>query len=294
MPSLKDLKNRIGSVKSTQKITKAMKMVAASKLRRAREAAESARPYAQRMETMVASLALGIGDTEDAPLLMLGTGKTDRHLIIVATSDRGLCGGFNSNIIRAVKHKVKELQGQGKDVRLFCVGRKGYDVLKLDYSNLIVGKLSDVVKKTVKYDVAESIGSQVVAMYETEGYDVCHIIYNQFVSAIAQKVTWQQIIPLALPEGSKDQIGDANSLYEYEPDEEAILKDLLPRNVSMQIFKALLENAASEQGARMTAMDNASRNAGDMIKKLTLQYNRSRQAAITKELIEIISGAEAV
>jgi len=294
MPSLKDLKNRIGSVKSTQKITKAMKMVAASKLRRAREAAESARPYAQRMETMVASLALGIGDTEDAPLLMLGTGKNDKHLIIVATSDRGLCGGFNSNIIRAVKQKVRELQGQGKEVRLFCVGRKGYDVLKPEFGSLIVGKLTDVVKKTVKYDVAESIGSQVVAMYEAEGYDVCHIIYNQFVSAIAQKVTWQQIIPLALPESSKDQIGDMDSLYEYEPDEEAILKDLLPRNVSMQIFKALLENAASEQGARMTAMDNASRNAGEMIKKLTLQYNRSRQAAITKELIEIISGAEAV
>ncbi len=293
MPSLKDLKLRIGSVKNTQKITKAMKMVAASKLRRAREAAESSRPYAERMEAMVISLASGLGDANDAPLLMKGTGGDDKHLIIVATADRGLCGGFNSSIVRATKQKIAELQGQGKTVHLFCVGRKGHEVLELEYKDLIIGKLTDIAKKTVGYDVAETVGEQVVSLYDTAEYDVCHIVYNAFVSVISQKVTWQQLIPLSMPERSEQEAG-MNSLYEYEPDEEAILKDLLPRNLSMQIFKALLENGASEQGARMSAMDNATRNAGEMIKKLTLQYNRSRQAAITKELIEIISGAEAV
>lgn len=292
MPSLKDLKVRIGSVKNTQKITKAMKMVAASKLRRAREAAEAARPYAERMETMVSSLAMSVAGSDDAPLLMSGTGKTQKHLIIVATADRGLCGGFNGSIVRATKLKIKELQNQGKDVHLFCVGRKGYEVLKLEYKALIVGKITEIAKKTVGYDVAERVGQQVVSMYETDHYDVCTVVYNEFVSAISQQVTWQQLIPLSLPDASAS--GELQAQYEYEPDEETILKDLLPRNVAMQVFKALLENAASEQGARMTAMDNATRNAGDMIKKLTLQYNRTRQAAITKELIEIISGAEAV
>lgn len=291
MASLKDLKIRIGSVKSTQKITKAMKMVAASKLRRAREAAESARPYAERMEAMVSALAAGVGQTDDAPLLMSGTGKDEKHLIVVATSDRGLCGGFNANIVRSVKLKIRELEGQGKQVSLFCVGRKGHDVLKIEYSHLIVGHVADIAKKTVGYDVAEKIGAEVVALYEKDSYDVCHVIYNRFQSVISQIVTWQQLIPLPTPE--VDEAADP-VLYEYEPDEEAILKDLLPRNVSMQVFKALLENGASEQGARMSAMDNATRNAGEMIKKLTLEYNRSRQAAITKELIEIISGAEAV
>lgn len=290
MPSLKDLKVRIGSVKNTQKITKAMKMVAASKLRRAREAAEASRPYAERMEKMVAALAAGQMEREDAPLLMRGTGKSDKHLIIVATADRGLCGAFNGSIIRATRQKVRELQGQGKQVGLFFVGRKGYDVLKGEFASITLGKITEIAKKTVGYDVAERVGQQVVSLYETEGYDVCWVIYNQFVSAIAQRVTWQQLIPLSVP--AKDAADDLP--YEYEPGEEAILADLLPRNLSMQVFKALLENAASEQGARMTAMDNASRNAGDMIRKLTLQYNRSRQAAITKELIEIISGAEAV
>ena len=293
MPSLKDLKVRIGSVKSTQKITKAMKMVAASKLRRARDAAEAARPYAERMESMVSSLSASVASNEDAPLLMVGTGGNQKHLIIVATADRGLCGGFNATIVRSVKQKVKELQGEGKEVRLFCVGRKGYEVLKTDYSDIIVGKITEIAKKTVSYDVAERVGQQVVSMYETEDYDVCWVVYNRFASAISQIVTWQQLIPLALPEKTEENVGPT-AQYEYEPDEEAILRDLLPRNVSMQVFKALLENGASEQGARMTAMDNATRNAGDMIKKLTLQYNRSRQAAITKELIEIISGAEAV
>lgn len=293
MPSLKDLKSRIGSVKNTQKITKAMKMVAASKLRRAREAAEAARPYAERMETMVSSLASSVAGSDDAPLLMTGTGKSDKHLIIVATADRGLCGGFNATIIKATRLKVRELKAQGKDVHLFCVGRKGYDVLRMEFKDIIVGKITEIAKKTVGYDVAERVGAQVVSMYETESYDVCWVVYNQFVSAISQKTTFQQLIPLAMDE-KEDAGGAAVAQYEYEPDEETILKDLLPRNVSMQVFKALLENAASEQGARMTAMDNATRNAGDMIKKLTLQYNRSRQAAITKELIEIISGAEAV
>lgn len=293
MASLKDLKSRIGSVKNTQKITKAMKMVAASKLRRAREAAEASRPYAERMETMVRSLAASVAGSDDAPLLMTGTGRSDKHLIIVATADRGLCGGFNATIIKAVKAKLRDLQAQGKDVHLFCVGRKGYEVLRLDYEALIVGKITEIAKKTVGYDVAERVGQQVVSMVETDGYDVCWVVYNHFVSAISQKTTWQQLIPLAVDEQSEsgEQLA---AQYDYEPDEETILRDLLPRNVSMQIFKALLENAASEQGARMSAMDNATRNAGDMIKKLTLQYNRTRQAAITKELIEIISGAEAV
>lgn len=293
MASLKDLKTRIGSVKSTQKITKAMKMVAASKLRRAREAAEASRPYAERMEMMVSSLAMGVGGNDDAPLLMKGTGGNDKHLIIVASSDRGLCGGFNTNIVRAVRLKVKELQGQGKQVGLFCVGRKGFEVLGGEFSDLIVGKITEIAKKTVGYDVAERVGDQVVSLYETEGYDTASIVYNKFISAISQEVTFQQLIPLAVdaPEG---EAAAEDVLYEYEPDEEAILADLLPRNLSMQVFKSLLENAASEQGARMSAMDNATRNAGDMIKKLTLVYNRTRQAAITKELIEIISGAEAV
>lgn len=292
MASLKDLKTRIGSVKNTQKITKAMKMVAASKLRRAREAAEASRPYAERMERMVQSLSANVAGSDDAPLLMVGTGKTNKHLLIVASADRGLCGGFNASIVKATKLKVQELRGQGKDVKLFCVGRKAYEVLRMEYEPIIVGKITEIAKKTVGYDVAERVGSQVSSMYETEGYDVVSIIYNQFVSAISQQVNVQQLIPLVLAEGG--DAADAQAQYDYEPDEETILRDLLPRNLSMQIFKALLENAASEQGARMSAMDNATRNAGDMIKKLTLIYNRTRQAAITKELIEIISGAEAV
>ncbi len=292
MASLKDLKVRIGSVKSTQKITKAMKMVAASKLRRAREAAEASRPYAERMEGMVQALARGVSGTDSAPLLMSGTGKSNKHLIVVATADRGLCGGFNSTITRSVKLKVRELQAQGKEVRLFFVGRKGYEALQLEYKSITIGKITEIAKKTVGYDVAERVGQQVLSLYETDSYDVAWIVYNKFASAISQIVTWQQLIPLTIE--SEIDPNAAPSLYEYEPDEEAILADLLPRNLNMQIFKALLENAASEQGARMSAMDNATRNAGEMIKKLTLQYNRTRQAAITKELIEIISGAEAV
>ncbi len=291
MPSLKDLKVRIGSVKNTQKITKAMKMVAAAKLRRAREAAEASRPYAERMEQMVSSLATGVTGS-DAPILLSGTGKEEKHLIVVATSDRGLCGGFNATIIKSTREKVRLLLSQGKTVGLYYVGRKGYDVLKREFGHLTVDKILDATKKKIEYGIAEQVAADATGNIGGEdGWDVVTIVYNRFVSAISQEVTWQQLVPLALPE--TDEKAEVLP-YEYEPDEATILTDLLPRNVSMQIFSALLENAASEQGARMSAMDNATRNAGEMIKKLTLQYNRSRQAAITKELIEIISGAEAV
>lgn len=292
MPSLKDLKTRIGSVKNTQKITKAMKMVAAAKLRRAREAAEASRPYAERMEQMVSSLAVGVTGS-DAPLLLSGTGREEKHLIIVATADRGLCGGFNATIIKSTREKVRMLQAEGKTVGLFYIGRKGHDVLKREFDSLTVGTIYDATKKKIEYSLAESVAEQMVDMIsgDDDGWDVLHLVYNRFLSAISQEVTWQQLVPLALPEQEE---GAENLPYEYEPDEGTILADLLPRNVAMQIFSAVLENSASEQGARMSAMDNATRNAGDMIKKLTLQYNRSRQAAITKELIEIISGAEAI
>jgi F-type H+-transporting ATPase subunit gamma len=294
MPSLKDLKNRIGSVKNTQKITKAMKMVAAAKLRRAREAAEAARPYAERLGSMVQSLSAGIENADHAPLLMRGTGKSNKHLIIVATADRGLCGAFNSSIVRSVRQKIRSLQAEGKEVRLFCVGRKGYDMLKGEYGSLVDGRAGDISRKIISYETAETISEQIIALYENDSYDVCWVVYNHFKSVISQIVTWQQLIPLSLAYSTPSTESRTAVPYEYEPDEATILADLLPRNLSMQVFKSLLENAASEQGARMSAMDNATRNAGDMIKRLTLQYNRSRQAAITKELIEIISGAEAV
>ncbi|MBN8544062.1 MAG: F0F1 ATP synthase subunit gamma [Alphaproteobacteria bacterium] len=290
MPSLKDLKNRIKSVKSTQKITKAMKMVAASKLRRAREAAEAARPYAMAMDRMVSRLAASYQHQSNGPLLLKGTGSDKNHLIIVATADRGLCGAFNSSITRATRKQVKELQAQGKNVKLYCVGKKSRDLLQNDFGKLIVGVKTDIAKKTVAYTVAEAIAEDVLEIFEREKIDVVSIYYNHFKSVISQIVTHQQLIPLAIETSS--QSSDAS--YDYEPEEEAILADLLPRNFAMQIFKALLENAASEQGARMNAMENATKNAGEMIKKITLKYNRTRQANITKELIEIISGAEAV
>ncbi len=312
MPSLKDLKDRIGSVKNTQKITKAMKMVAAAKLRRAREAAEASRPYAQKMEVMVQSLATSVKGQDNAPLLLKGTGNDHKHLIIVATADRGLCGGFNGSIARAVREKVRALQSQGKEVKLFFVGRKGREILKSEFGALEIGVKTDIAK-TLNYGTAREVSDEVLGLYTQQGFDVVHIVYNRFVSAISQVVKFQQLVPLdtdarhpeethCVDEGSKKGTtdssaspqNDVSASYEYEPDEEQILADLLPRNVAMQIFRALLENAASEQGARMSAMDNATRNAGDMINKLTLQYNRSRQAAITKELIEIISGAEAL
>jgi F-type H+-transporting ATPase subunit gamma len=290
MPSLKDLKVRINSVKSTQKITSAMKMVAAAKLRRAQEKAEAARPYAERMERMLGSLAASMAGREGAPALLAGNGRDQVHLVVVMTSDRGLCGGFNSSIVRAARRKVRELLDEGKQVKLFCVGRKGRDQLRRDLGELIVGHVEDVGRPRLAFPVAASIGARLVAMYEAGEFDVCHLVYNKFKSAMTQIVTIQQLIPFAVPAG--ETTGDA--VYEYEPDENEILEALLPRNLGVQVFRALLENTASEEGARMTAMDSATRNAGEMINKLTIFYNRSRQAYITKELIEIISGAEAI
>ncbi|HEU5046664.1 MAG TPA: F0F1 ATP synthase subunit gamma [Rickettsiales bacterium] len=291
MPSLKDLKNRIKSVKSTQKITKAMKMVSAAKLRRAKERAEAARPYAEKMAAVVASVAASQSAKSSNNPLMSGTGKLDTHLIVVMTSDRGLCGAFNSSITRATKKKVAELRRAGKEVKLFCVGKKAYELLKADFGHVIVGRLTDIGRKQIGYTDAEHVARAVMKQFETGTIDAVHIVFNHFKSAISQVVTFQQIIPLEAPENSETA---GNLLYEFEPEEDAILPDLLPRNITVQIYSALLENAASEQGARMTAMDNATRNAGEMIGKLTLRYNRTRQATITKELIEIISGAEAL
>jgi len=291
MPSLKDLKNRIKSVKSTQKITKAMKMVAAAKLRRAREQAEAARPYSEAMERMLLSLAASVpGGSEDLKLLS-GTGKSETHLIVVATSDRGLCGAFNSSIVRAVRRKIREMQSEGKTVKLICVGRKGFEQLHHEFGKLIIGR-AELKSRRLGYTDAQIVSNLITEKFEAGEFDVAHVVYNTFKSAISQVVTFQQLIPLALPEkGTENPNGAA---YEYEPEESEILANLLPQNLAVQTYHALLENAASEQGARMTAMDNATRNAGDMIKKLNLKYNRTRQAAITKELIEIISGAEAV
>ncbi len=300
MPSLKDLKNRIKSVKSTQKITKAMKMVAAAKLRRAREQAEASRPYAEAMERVLSTLAANA--TSDNPLLS-GNGKSDTHLIVVATSDRGLCGGFNSSIVRAVRRKVRELQAAGKTVKLLFVGRKGYEQLTHEFGKLIIGK-GELPKKKLAYSDADAVSSDLITRFEAGEFDVAHIVYNKFKSAISQVVTFQQLVPLALTSAesgvssvsnkSHSTLNTQHSTYEYEPNEAEILADLLPKNLGVQVYSALLENAASEQGARMTAMDNATRNAGEMIKGLSLKYNRTRQAVITKELIEIISGAEAV
>lgn len=297
MPSLKDLKVRINSVKSTQKITKAMKMVAAAKLRRAREAAENARPYAEHMERMVASLTANVADPANAPKLMVGTGHEQKVLLLVATGDRGLCGAFNSSITRAARNTIRQLVSEGKEVKLITIGKKSREQLRTEFGHLIVHHVEDLSKGKLAYEVTAPIVAKVIELFEAGEVDVCRIFYNHFKSPILQVVTQQQLIPLAVseeePKAEKKAEG-ASSLYEYEPDEETILDDLLPRNIGVQIYKALLENAASEQGARMNAMDNATRNAGDMIGRLTLQYNRSRQATITKELIEIISGAEAI
>ena len=286
MPSLKDLKNRIGSVKNTRKITKAMQMVAAAKLRRAQEAAEAARPYAERMGAVIASLAAGQG--EGGPKLLAGNGRDQIHLLVVMTSERGLCGGFNSSIVKLARSRAAELAGQGKTVKILTVGKKGREQLKRDWSQAFVGHVDLSEVKRVGYQNAQGVAREVMAAFEAGEADVVTIFYNRFQSVISQIPTEQQIIP------AKFEASATNALYDYEPSEEAILADLLPRGVATQIFTALLENGASEQGARMSAMDNATRNAGDMINKLTIQYNRSRQAAITKELIEIISGAEAL
>jgi F-type H+-transporting ATPase subunit gamma len=295
MPSLKSLRVRINSVKSTQKITKAMKMVAASKLRRAQEAAEAARPYAERMASIMASLSAAQTGSDTAPKLMIGTGKDQVHLLIVATAERGLCGAFNSSIVKLARRKIEELTGQGKTVKILCVGKKGRDQLRRDHASKIADTVDLAKSKKIGFTDAQDIADRVLAMFEAGEFDVAHVFYNNFKSVISQVPTVQQLIP-AMIAGDVANAGPdlKGAIYEFEPDEETILDQLLPRNLSMQVYRALLENAASEQGARMSAMDNATRNAGEMIKKLTTVYNRSRQAQITKELIEIISGAEAV
>lgn len=294
MPSLKDLKVRINSVKNTQKITSAMKMVAAAKLRRAQEQAEAARPYAERMERVLGSLAASVAGKDNAPALLAGNGRSQTHLLVVMTSDRGLCGGFNSTIVRMARRMARELKNDGKTVKILTVGRKGRDQMRREFAGDIVGSLEDVGKPKLTYAAAEMIAQRILQMFQAGEFDVCTLIYNKFKSAMTQIVTAQQLIPFA-PGNAANQNADAQmALYEYEPDEGAILAELLPRNLGMQVYRALLENAASEQGARMSAMDSATRNAGDMINRLTITYNRSRQAYITKELIEIISGAEAL
>lgn len=297
MATLKELRTRINSVKATQKITSAMKMVAASKLRRAQDAAEAARPYADRMERMVRSLATSVADNESAPAQLRGNGSDQTHLLVVATSDRGLCGGFNSSIVRAARRRIAELSDAGKTVKLMIVGRKGREQLGREYASQIVGSFEDIGTRGVKFVEAAEIAESIAKRFDDGEFDVCTVFYNHFKSAVSQVVTPQQLIPFALGEEGEAEEPDPaldGAIYEFEPGEDEILEDLLPRNMAVQIFRALLENGASEQGARMMAMDNATRNAGEMIDKLTLTYNRSRQAAITKELIEIVSGAEAL
>ena len=291
MPSLKDLKNRIESVKSTRKITKAMQMVAAAKLRRAQEAAEMSRPYTERFNSVMASLAASVGDSDSAPRLLSGTGSDKVHLLIVMTSERGLCGGFNTNIAKKARTHIQKLQGDGKEVKILTVGKKGRDQLKRDYGALFVGHVDLTEVKRVSYADAQGVAKDVLGRFDAGEFDVATIFFAEFVNVVSQIPTAQQIIPASFEEQGGDE---ASTLFDYEPDEEAILADLLPRGVATQIFSALLENGASEQGARMSAMDNATRNAGEMIDNLTIEYNRSRQAVITNELIEIISGAEAL
>jgi F-type H+-transporting ATPase subunit gamma len=291
MASLKDLRNRIASVKATQKITKAMQMVAAAKLRRAQLAAEAARPYAERMNAVLANVAGGITVDANTPRLLSGTGKAQTHLLVVCTAERGLCGGFNSSIARLAREHTLALQGQGKTVKILCVGKKGADVLKRQFSRQIIEIIELRGLKSIGYVNADAIGRKVLGLYDAGEFDVCTLFFSQFRTVIMQVPTAKKLIPADIPVVAP---GAAAASYEYEPDEGEILADLLPRNISVQIFRALLENGASEQGARMSAMDSATRNAGEMIKKQTMTYNRTRQAMITKELIEIISGAEAL
>ncbi|HEX6111069.1 MAG TPA: F0F1 ATP synthase subunit gamma [Geminicoccaceae bacterium] len=293
MPSLKELRNRIGSVKQTQKITSAMKLVAASKLRRAQDQAEASRPFAERMSEMLANLGASVADIEGAPPLLAGTGKDEVHLLVVATADRGLCGGFNASIARGARLRLRELREAGKEVKILCVGRKGRDMLRREFGNLIVETIEGIGRRRLEYAEAVGIAERLERMYEAGEFDVCTIVFNRFRSAIAQILTFQQLIPVE-PTAVDRDAAEVTAVYEFEPDEQAILSELLPRNLAVQIYRALVENAASEQGARMTAMDNATRNAGEMIEGLTLVYNRTRQAQITKELIEIVSGAEAL
>jgi F-type H+-transporting ATPase subunit gamma len=292
MPSLKDLRNRIASTKATQKITKAMQMVAASKLRRAQVAAEAARPYAERMDKVLGHIMAGVAGLESAPPLLRGTGSDRVHLLLVCTAERGLCGPFNSAIVRLARERANALIAQGKEVKLFCVGRKGYEQLKRQYERLIVEYIELRSVRTLGFVNAEDIADRILRLYADGAFDVCTLFFSRFKSVIAQLPTAQQIIPPVLEAAAADDMGGA--VYDYEPEEEEILAQILPRNIAVQIFRALLENNASFYGAQMSAMDNATRNAGDMIRKQTLRYNRTRQAMITKELIEIISGAEAL
>jgi F-type H+-transporting ATPase subunit gamma len=295
MPSLKELRNRIASVKATQKITKAMQMVAAAKLRRAQMAAEAARPYATRMETVLANLATALADRDGGPPLMIGTGKDAVHLLVVCTAERGLCGAFNSAIVRLAREHLNRLLADGKQVKILCVGKKGFDQLRRQFAPLIIDVIDFRGVRQLSFEHAEKVSARVLELFAQGAFDVATLFFSRFKSVISQIPTAQQLIPATIPAetpSQEDALGGA--VYEYEPDEAEILADLLPLNIAIQIFKALLENAASEQGARMSAMDNATRNAGDMIDRLTLRYNRTRQAMITKELIEIISGAEAL
>ena len=291
MPNLKDLKNRIESVKNTRKITKAMQMVAAAKLRRAQDAAEASRPYSERFNSVLASLAASVGSSEGAPLLLRGTGKQDVHMLVVMTAERGLCGGFNSSIAKLARSHAAELKENGKQVKIITVGKKGRDAIKRDLGEYFVEHVDLSEFKSIKYVNAQSIAKALLSRFDDNEYDVATIFYSKFVNVVTQIPTVQQIIPATFDDQSS---ASDKTIYDYEPDEETILADLLPRGVATQIFSALLENGASEQGARMSAMDNATRNAGDMIDNLTIEYNRSRQAVITNELIEIISGAEAL
>ncbi len=294
MPSLDDLKKRITSVKSTQKITKAMKMVATAKLRKAQENAEKGRPYSERMNNIILNLSKGISDKQNSSKLLVGTGKDEIHLCIVLTADRGLCGGFNTNIIKKSKSYFDKISKEGKTLKIITVGMKGYDQLKRNYKDNIIEKISFKESKNVNYFDAEKVGKIILEKFEKEEFDICSIFYNKFKNVMTQIPQQQQIIPLqseVKKDTSNEQFEDN---YEFEPDEDEILSNLLPKNISTQIFKAMLENSASEQGSRMTAMDNATRNAGELVDKLSIEYNRSRQAAITKELIEIISGAESL
>lgn len=296
MPNLKDLRIRINSVESTRKITSAMKMVAASKLRRAQKAAEDARPFAERMGRMLGTFANSLPEGAPVPPLLAGTGKDDVHLLVVVTADRGLCGGFNANIVREVRRRTAELLDQGKSVKILCLGKRGRDALKTQYGELIVDVVENLTRGVVAFGSARDTANRITAMFEADEFDVCTIIYNRFQSAMTQHVTPQQIIPFVAEEGAEEEDTAAGSgaMYILEPEESEILDALLPRNLAVQVHHALTESYASEQGARMTAMDNATRNAGDMIDSLTLTYNRTRQAVITKELIEIVSGAEAL
>ena len=294
MPSLDDLKKRIKSVKSTQKITKAMKMVAAAKLRKAQENAEKGRPYSQKMQNIILNLTKSINDPLNAPKLLVGTGKDKTYLCVVLTADRGLCGGFNSNICKLAKIRFKNILNEGKELKIITVGSKGLDQIRREYGKYILKKFSFKNNKQITFNEAEIVGNEIIQLFKKNEFDKCILFYNNFKNVITQIPQAQQIIPVNNNESFEKKEENSSSSYEFEPDEDEILEDLLPKNISTQVYKAFLENAASEQGSRMTAMDNATRNAGELVDKLTINYNRSRQASITKELIEIISGAESL